>query len=74
MIFDMNAQPLLEKYKAAREDEAAAVNELLASLRSGNRETATLEMLTKRMEDTHGRAMSILDRLQPLRLDTDQPA
>ncbi len=53
MIFDMNAKPLLGEYKAAREDEAAAVNGLLASLRNGNRETASLETLTKRMEDTH---------------------
>ena len=71
MIFDMNAKPLLEEYKAARKDETAAVNELLASLRNGNRDTATLETLTKRMEDTHEKAMSILDRLQPFKVDTD---
>lgn len=71
MTLDTNAKPLLEEYKAAREDEAAAVNELLASLKNGNRETATLEALTKRMEDTHKKAMSIRDRLQPFRLNTD---
>ena len=71
MIFDINAKPLLEEYKTARENEAAAVNELLASLQSGNTETTTLETLTKRMEDTHERAMTIHDRLQQIRLDAD---
>ena len=71
MIFDMNAKPLLEEYKAAQEDEAAAVNELLAALKNGNKETVILETLTKRMEDTHKKAMSILDRLQASRLDKD---
>lgn len=71
MIFDMNSKPLLEEYKAAREVEAVAVNELLVSLQSGNRDPATLENLTKRMEDTHESAMSILNRLQQVRLNTD---
>ncbi len=71
MIFDVSATPLLEEYKSACDDEAAAVNELLSSLKKGTRDTATLETLTKRMEDTHNKAMSILNRLQPFRLDTN---
>ncbi len=71
MIFDMNAMPLLEEYKAARDDEASAVTALLASLQSENRENASIAALAKRMEDTHECAMNVLDRLQKFRLDTE---
>jgi hypothetical protein len=69
MLFDINARPLLEKYKAARDTEAAAVDALLAALKSGRRDNSTLEALTENMEDAHRRAMKILEELHVHRLD-----
>ncbi len=69
MIIDAKAGPLLDEYKVALEDEAAAVSALHASLKSGNKNSESLIALTKAMQDAHGRAMSILSRLEQFRLD-----
>jgi uncharacterized coiled-coil protein SlyX len=69
MILDIGAQPLLEQYKAARDTEAAAINDLLAALRAGVKDTVKLDALTKRMEDTHNKAMGIFQELEAIRLD-----
>jgi hypothetical protein len=69
MILDISAQPLLEQYKAARDAEAAAINALLAALRAGVKDTVRLGALTKKMEDTHNKAMEIFRGLEAIRLD-----
>ncbi|WP_295998926.1 hypothetical protein [Rugamonas sp.] len=69
MIYDMEALPLMEEWKAARLVENTAVENLLSAMKGGVRENAILLELTKRMEDTHNAAMDIYDRLQAFRLD-----
>ena len=68
MIFDASAQPLLEKYKSAREAEAVATKNLLAALQSGVNDSKTLESLSDNMEAAHNRSMDIWDQLQLLAL------
>lgn len=69
MIFNIDAQPLLAKYAAARESEALATKDLLAAFQSGVKDTAALEALSNRMETAHNLSMDIWNQLQPLALD-----
>lgn len=69
MIFDMKATPIFEKYSEAKIDEATATKELLEAMRRSERDHVILKKLTKRMEDTHEKAMRLYEQLEPFRLD-----
>lgn len=61
MIFDKSAQPLLEQYRSACEEDVRSVRTLLAALAAG---TEDVEPLVTRMEQTRARVMDIWDQLQ----------
>jgi hypothetical protein len=71
MIFDISAKPLLDKFKAAKETESTAVNNMLAALQSGERDSTILAALTKQMEETHNDAMDIWDQLEQVAIGNE---
>jgi len=69
MIYGKEAMPLLERYKAAAEVEAAAISALHDALQRGVKDRDILDTLTQRMTDAHAASMDLLAELQQFRLD-----
>ncbi len=64
MIFDISNMPLIEEYKTARGLESLAVNDMLTTLKSGERDEDVLNRLIDSMEKARGAAMDIWNRLE----------
>lgn len=71
MILDKEASLLFEEYNAALQEEAAAINAIVLYSKNGDKKSASLEALIKKMEVSHDTALKFYDRLQPFRLDMD---
>lgn len=69
MILDSSATPILERYKAAKDEEKIAIDRLHAALAGGERDQKKLLELTEQMEKAHNAAMSIYQELSNARLD-----
>ena len=68
MIFDTSATPLLNQFKLAKEAEAAAIKQLLATMDSGVRDHAILGELVTHMAKATSAAADIWAKLQAVAL------
>lgn len=68
MIFGKDAMPVMERYKAARAVENAAIDELHAAVQRGLKDAALLSAMSERMEAAHDASMALWAELQKFKL------
>ena len=69
MLLDISVNPILERYKAAKSVESAAIACLHDALASGERDTKVLIVPTSNMESAHDESMMIYAELNAVRND-----
>jgi hypothetical protein len=69
-VYDHSAVPLLEKFQAASEVEAAAAREMLDYMQGGSGDRQVILALSEKMTRAHEAKMAIYKELQGLRIDT----
>ena len=69
MILDSSSLPLVEKLKQTSNEESEAIKALHNYMASGGKDSSTLELLTEKMEEAHGRKMKLYYKLQEQRIE-----